>query len=125
MKGVWLKEVARDLVALGSVPFFVLVLVRVWMLNNPVYFLQFVTSGVVFGLMFLWIRQDVYAGLGLIVLVFTSLYYGDFLYVVFGSVAYCLLVVSLFYLEKDWRKILFGVVVGGISIAISFIYPNL
>jgi len=120
-----LKEVARDLVALGSVPFFVLVLVRVWMLNNPVYFLQFVTSGVVFGLMFLWIRQDVYAGLGLIVLVFTSLYYGDFLYVVFGSVAYCLLVVSLFYLEKDWRKILFGVVVGGISIAISFIYPNL
>ena len=125
MKGVWLKEVARDLVALGSVPFFVLVLVRVWMLNNPVYFLQFVTSGVVFGLMFLWVRQDVYAGLGLIVLVFTSLYYGDFLYVVFGSVAYCLLVVSLFYLEKDWRKILFGVVVGGISIAISFIYPNL
>jgi len=120
---IWLRETARDIIALGGLPFFVLVLVRVWMLDNVVYFSQFVIAGIVFGLAFLWIRQDVYAGLGLIILVFTSLYYGDFLYVVFGSVAYCLLVVSLFYLGRYWKKVILGILIGGIGIGVSFIYP--
>jgi len=125
MKSGWLKEGARDVIALGGLPFFILVLVRVWMLDNTTYFLQFVVAGVVFGLLFLWARQDVYAGLGLIVLVFTSLYYGDFLYVVFGSVAYCLLVVSLFYLERDWKKVILGIFLGAVGVGVSFIYPYL
>lgn len=122
-KSNWLKEVARDIVALGGLPFFVLVLVRVWMLDNPTYFLQFLVAGAVFGLFFLFVRQDVYAGLGLIVLVFTSLYYGDLTYGVFGSIVYCLLVGSLLYLERDWRNIFFGILLGVIGVGASFIYP--
>mgnify|MGYP003968403239 CR=1 FL=1 len=121
----WLKVLARDLIALGGLPFFVLVLVRVWMLDNMAYFLQFAIAGVIFGLLFLFVKQDVYAGLGLIVLVFTSLYYGDFLYSVFGSVAYCLLLVSLFYLERDWKRVIFGVLIGAVGSGVSFIYPIL
>ena len=114
----WLKVLARDVIALGGLPFFVLVLVRVWMLDNTAYFLQFVVAGVIFGLLFLFVKQDVYAGLGLIVLVFTSLYYEDFLYSVFGAVAYCLLLVSLFYLGRDWKKVIFGVLIGGVGIGV-------
>ena len=125
MKDGLLKVAARDIVALGGLPFFVLVLVRVWMLDNTEYFLQFVIAGVVFLLLFFWLKQDVYAGLGLIVLVFTSLYYGDFLYSIFGSVAYCLLLVSLVYLGRDWKKVIFGVLLGAIGVGVSFIYPYL
>ena len=124
-EGVWLSEAARDIVALGGVPFFVLVLVRVWLLDNVTYFSQFVVAGVVFGLVFFMLKQNVHAGLALILLVFTSLYYEEFLYSAFGGVAYLLLLGALIYMKKDWRKVLLGIVVGGISVGVSFIYPYL
>lgn len=128
---MWLREMARDIVSLGGFPFFVLVLVRVWMLDNLVYFSQFVVAGIVVGLVFLILRQNIYSGLGLIVLVFTSLYYDDFNFTIFGIVAYVLLLVSLFYLKEDKKKILLGVVLGALGVAVSYVilgisfkYPN-
>ena len=117
----WLKTVARDIVAVGGVPFFILVLVRVWLLDNPVYFSQFVIAGVLFLGAFFLFKQNVYAGLGLIVLVFTSIYYADNTYTVFVAVAYVLLLVGLFYLKEDWKKILLGIVVGAVGIGVSFV----
>lgn len=122
-KRVWLHEIARDIVALGGLPFFVLVLARVWSLDNVMYFLQFAVAGIVVGLMFLSLRQNVHAGLGLIVLVFTSLYYGKILYTVIGSVVYLLLLISLVYLGRDWKKVGLGFLSGILGIGVSFIYP--
>ncbi len=122
MKDVaWLREAARDIVALGSLPFFILVLVRVWMLNKPEYFMQFVVAGVLFGALFIWLRQNVYAGLGLIILIFTSLYYEDYWYAVFGSLAYVLLLGGLIYLREDWKKIGLGLGIGIFVIGISLL----
>ena len=121
----WIKEAARDLVSLGGLPFFVLVLARVWILDKPEYFLQFALAGVVFGLVFLILKQDYYSGLSLIVLVFTALYYEKTLYSIVGGVAYLMLIGSLFYLGKDWKKILLGVIIGILGIGVSFIYPYL
>lgn len=117
----WLRESARDLIALGGLPFFVLVLVRVWLLDNMEYFLQFFVAGIFFILIFLWLRQDIHSGLGLIVLIFTSLYYEDVVFSVFGVVAYLLLLGSLIYLEKGWKKIVFGVGAGILGVGISAI----
>ncbi|MCK4649969.1 hypothetical protein KAT36_01935 [Candidatus Pacearchaeota archaeon] len=101
------------------------------MLDNLVYFSQFVVAGIVVGLVFLILRQNIYSGLGLIVLVFTSLYYDDFNFTIFGIVAYVLLLVSLFYLKEDKKKILLGVVLGALGVAVSYVilgisfkYPN-
>ena len=44
----WLKTAARDIVAIGGIPFFILVLARVYLLDNPIYFSQFIISGVLF-----------------------------------------------------------------------------
>ncbi|MBU2576839.1 MAG: hypothetical protein KKF50_03895 [Nanoarchaeota archaeon] len=116
----WIKTAARDIIAIGGIPFFILVLVRVYMLNNPTYFSQFVISGVLFVALFFLFKQNLYAGLGLIILTFTSLYYQDLMYVIFGVGAYVLLLVSLFYLKEDLKKIFFGIVFGGIGIGVSF-----
>jgi hypothetical protein len=124
-RGDWVKEVARDIIALGGLPFFILVLTRIWILDKPEYFLQFFVAGIVFGLVFLWLKQDSYAGLSLITVFFTSFYYDDFLYTLVVSVAYLLLLGSLIYLGRDWKKVGFGVLIGIFGIVVSFIYPYL
>jgi len=117
----WVKTVARDIVAIGGVPFFILVLVRVYLLNNPVYFSQFVVSGVVFlGTWFLF-KQNIYAGLGLIVLVFTSMYYSNNTFTIFGVIAYVFLLGGLFYLKENIKKIFLGIVVGALGVGVSYL----
>ncbi len=117
----WLKTAARDVVAIGGIPFFILVLVRVYMLDNPTYFSQFIISGVLFIALFFFLKQNLYAGLGLIVLIFTSLYYQDLMYSIFGIGAYVLLLASLVYLNEDVKKIFLGIVLGAIGIGASLL----
>jgi len=118
---VWVKTAARDIVAIGGVPFFILVLVRVYLLNNPVYFSQFVVSGIVFlGTWFLF-KQNIYAGLGLIVLVFTSMYYGNNTFAIFGVIAYVFLLGGLFYLKEGIKKIFLGIVLGALGVGVSYL----
>ena len=100
-----------------------MLLARVWILDNPSYFMQFLLAGIIFALIFVWVRQDFYSGLALIVLVFTSLYYEEFLYSVVGGIAYLLLLSSLLYLDKGWKEVLLGVLIGGFSIGVSMINP--
>jgi len=120
----WLKTAARDIIAIGSVPFFILVLARVYMINEPIYFNQFVISGVLFiGLFFLF-RQNLYAGLGLIVLTFTIRFYQDLMFSIFGIVAYFFLLVSLIYLKEDIKKIFLGVVLGALGVGVSLLVLN-
>jgi len=117
----WVKTGARDLVAIGGIPFFLLVLARVYMLHKPEYFSQFVISGVVFLLIFILLRQNIYSGLGLITLIFTSLYYNDFIFTIFGAIAYVLLIGGLFYLKEDLKKIILGILVGFVGIGASYL----
>lgn len=118
----WVKETARDLIALGSIPFFLLVLIRLWLLNRPAYFNQFLVSGILFLVLFFIFRFriNLYSGLGLVALIFTSLYYLDMRFTVFASVIYVLVVASLFYLKYGTRKIIFGIIAGGVSSLVGY-----
>ena len=115
-----IREIARDLIALGGIPFFVLVLVRVYLLNNPTYFSQFVVAGLIFILIAMFLRISFYAGLGLVILIFTNLYYQDIKFGVFSIVAYLLLLAALVYLKKEKKDILLGVIAGGLSSGIAY-----
>lgn len=120
-----IKEVARDLIALGGIPFFILVLVRVYLLNNPNYFTQFVVAGLIFILASLFLKASFYAGLGLIILFFTNLYYQDMNFGIFSIVAYILLLISLVYLNKDKKEIVKGILFGAASTGIAYYIVNL
>jgi hypothetical protein len=117
----WKKEFLRDLIAMGGIPFFLLVLVRVYMLDKPEYFNQFFISGAIFLILFLIFKSNLYSGLGLIVLLFTSKYYNDLQFTIFASIAYALLVGNLFYLKYDWKKIILGILFGLISIGAVYL----
>lgn len=116
MKKKWVKETARDLIALGSIPFFILVLVRVSLLNQPEYFRQFLISGISFLILFIILKPNIYAGLGAIALIFTSLHYNSIGFFGFAALIYIFLVASLLYLKYDKKKIIFGVL-GGLIIS--------
>lgn len=114
------KDIARDLIALGGVPFFILVLVRVYILNKPEYFAQFAVAGLIFVLIAIFLRTSIYSGLGLVVLVFTNLYYQDLGFGVISVIAYVLLLISLVYLEKSKREIVKGFILGVLASGVSY-----
>ena len=121
MKKNWLKEGARDIIALGSIPFFIIVLIRVSMLDKPFYFFQFLIGSMLFLILFAIFKQNVYAGLGLIVVSFTSLYYDQMRFMVFAIILYGLAIASLFYLKYDKKNIIKGIVFGFLSMVISYL----
>ena len=120
MKKGWLRELARDFVALGGIPFFILVLVRVSLLERPDFFSQFIIAGVIFIILMLIFKSDMYSGLGLIVLVFTIIYYEQTRFTIFAILAYILLIISLFYLKIDKKHIFKGISFGVIGTIISY-----
>lgn len=120
-----IHECARDLIALGSIPFFILVLVRVYLLNKPDYFSQFLVAGVLFLVLAFSFKFDRYSGMGLIVLVFTILYYNARNYTIFSSAIYILLLMSLVYLKKGKRKVFFGTAIGALCSVVSYYVINL
>ena len=120
----WLNEFARDLIAFGSIPFLILTIVRVSVLT--VYYpMQFIISSVLFLILKAVFRGSLHAGIGLILLGFTSLYYGRLLFAIFAFLVYIGLIVSLFYLKRDKKEILKGILLGGISAGMGYLIVRL
>lgn len=116
----WFKEFARDFVALGSPVFFVLVLARISILSQPYYLSQFIIAGVIFFLLMILFKSDLYSGLAFIVLIFTSLYYNDLKFSIIALLVYFGLIASLIYLKTEKNKVIKGILFGAISTAISY-----
>ena len=116
----FLKEFARDVIALGSPVFFVLVLARIFLLSNYAYLSQFVVSGILFFPLAYFFKSNLYSGLGLIVLVFTTLYYTEIRFTIFAVFLYFLLVASLFYLKKEKSEIIKAIFFALISAGVSW-----
>jgi len=132
MKKEWKKELARDMIALGSIPFFIIVLIRVAILHNPLYLAQFVIAGALFLILAFIFKSDTYSGLALIVMVFTVFYYNEMLYGIFARIFFILVIVALIYLDKDMinksagrMKLMKGILFGIISAGVSYYVSNL
>ncbi len=115
-----LKEIARDIIALGSPVFFILVIARIYLLSNFQYLSQFLISGFLFLVLFFIFKANIYSGLGLIVLIFTSIYYNDLKFGIFGALLYLGLILSLVYLNKGKKEIFNGILLGAVSALISY-----
>jgi hypothetical protein len=111
MKKDWLSELARDLIAFGSIPFLALTIARVSVMT--VYYpMQFIIGSALFLVVRLILGGDMRAGIGLILLTFTSLYYRSWLFAAFALFVYTGLVFSLFYLKRSGKEIVKGVLLG-------------
>lgn len=120
MKNEWLKELARDLIALGSIPFLVLTLARVSVIT-AYYPMQFIVSSTLFFILKMIFKAELHAGIGLILLTFISLFYHNALFNVFGVIVYAGVIISLFYLKRDRKLIVKGIILGIVSAAAGYI----
>jgi hypothetical protein len=120
-----LKELARDIVSLGGIPFFLLVLVRMSILPSWVYFFKILIAGILFFTIYPFMKQEFHSGLAIIILIFLSFNYNDLIFTIFSSIAYISMLVSLVYLKEKKRKVLFGIVFGVAASLLSIFLVNL
>lgn len=119
MKKTWLNELARDLIALGSIPFLLLTIARVSVMQ-AYYPMQFIISSVIFFILRFIFKASLHAGLGLILSAFISVFYHNILFTSFAAIIYTGMIISLFYLGKSKKEIINGISLGAISAGIGY-----
>ncbi|MFH0876700.1 MAG: hypothetical protein V1863_00565 [Candidatus Omnitrophota bacterium] len=124
MQKTWKDEVARDLIAFGSIPFLVITLVRVSIMETY-YPMQFIISSLTFlGLRAIF-KGTLHAGIGMILVVFTSLFYESWLFSVFALLIYVGIVISLIYLKENKKDLIKGILFGAVSTVVGYIAVRL
>lgn len=120
MEKRWLKELARDFTAFGSIPFLVITVARVSVIT--VYYpMQFIISSAIFFILRAIFKANLRGGIGFILLVFVSLFYNHWLFSVFAIIVYTGIVASLFYLKEPKREILLGILLGILSAGAGYL----
>jgi hypothetical protein len=122
----WKKEIFRDLLALGGIPFFLLVIARSFVGGYSTFTYQIVLSlflisfvGLFFG------KFNQHVSRALVLIVFTILFYNQTIYNFFAAFVGILLLFSLIYSKIDKKEIFFGVFLGSIISFISYYLVNL
>ena len=115
------EEIARDIIALGGLPFYSLVLVRA-SIGGYLSFLSHVAVAlpVLYLLSRLVRGVNLHIARALILVVFTSVYYKALPFTVFSLLVWCGMIYSLTYLKAGPREILKGIALGVASVVISY-----
>ena len=116
MKTSWLKEIARDLLALGSIPFYFLVAIRAVIGKYNVFVYQMIIAAIVIFVLYFIIKDsNMHVARALVTLVFTSLFYKESLFTVFASLILILSLISAYYIKRKTGYVVRGIVSGIIS----------
>lgn len=125
MSKSWLKEIARDLLALGSIPFYFLVVVRAIIGKYNVFVYQMLIAAFVILILYFVIKNsNMHIARALGTLVFTSLFYDEMLFTIFASLIWVLLLISAYYIKRNIGPVIRGIIIGLIS-ALAGYYGNL
>jgi len=122
MKKEWKKEVARDILALGSIPFYFIVIVRALIVGYKPFLYQLIIAALLLFLLSLFIKKaNFYVARSLILLVFTTLFYKEIEYTVFASLLWILLVASSAYLKVKVKEIVKGFFLSIVSTVAAYL----
>ena len=116
MKKDWKKEVARDMIAFGSIPFYIIIIIRAIIGKYQPFINQLVIAIIFVLLLSLIIKQtDHYLARGLILVVFTSLFYKEWLFTSFAILLFLGMIVSTYYRKQKIKIIVNGCILGAIA----------
>ena len=121
----WKKEAARDLMALGGIPFYILVIARSLIGNHYLFTYQLLISIVFLYLVRIFIKYNEHLSRAIVLVVFTILFYNQLIYTIFASVVFIFLIISLFYLKIPKKEISFGFLLGIVSSLIAYYLAQL
>lgn len=121
LSGYAKEEIARDLIALGGLPFYSLVLVRAAIGDYLSFLIQVAAALPVLYLLSSLVRgANLHIARALILVVFTSIFYDALPFTVFSILVWCIMIYSLIYLKTDTKEILKGIAAGVVSVVISY-----
>lgn len=130
MKSDWKREVARDITSIGSIPFYLIAIVRVFVgeKGHPYYTITYqliVTLLLILILHLIFRKSNNYIARSFALLVFTSLNYMDFYYTFFASLLWVSMLASFIYLKKENAKgLVWGTLSGAASTAVAYYFIN-
>ncbi|UCG52353.1 MAG: hypothetical protein JSW58_02025 [Candidatus Latescibacterota bacterium] len=117
------REIARDLMGLGSVPFLLLVVVRVAMVGNFLELFHIVTAVVLFGLISIRLRGlHFHSGRIVIMAIFTSVFYDDRYYTTFALLIALVAIFSFvryLKIQKVYTSLVLGLICSLVSYLVS------
>jgi len=116
----WKKEIARDIMALGSIPFYFIVMIRAVIGKfSPFLYHLGIALLVLVILSKLTKNSNQHIARGLILLIFTSFFYQAMWYTIFATLLWVTMILSLSYLKVKNKEIVKGIIFGVISIIVS------
>ena len=117
------KENFRDFLALGSWVFFLLVIARALIQPYRPFVDQMIIAGIILVLIaFIW-NKDNWAGYvarGFVIIVFTTIFYGDAFFTGFAWLVFIGLIYSSLKVGRKWKEIGYGFIVGIISSGVAW-----
>ncbi|HSC34135.1 MAG TPA: hypothetical protein VLG45_02580 [Thermodesulfobacteriota bacterium] len=121
LSGYVKEEITRDLIALGGLPFYFLVLVRAAIGDYLSFLVQVAAALPVLYLLTSLVRgANLHIARALVLVVFTSIFYDALPFTVFSFLVWGVMVYSLVYLKTGAGKILKGIALGVVSVALSY-----
>ena len=117
----WKKEVARDTLALGSIPFYFLVVIRAVIGKYAIFVYQVLIAIIVLIVLSKIIKNsNLHIARGFVLIVFTSLFYNDLFYTSFVSLLFLVMLISSAYLKEKKSRIAKGVLLGMVTSLVSY-----
>jgi hypothetical protein len=112
----WKKEIARDLMALGSIPFYLIVMARSLVGSYYEFVLQTLIALVFIHLVGFKVKFNRHLARMISLIVFTILFYNQSIYSSFVIIIGLIMFGSLFYLKESYKKIGYGLLFGIIAV---------
>ncbi len=117
----WLKEIARDLLALGSIPFYFLVVIRLVIGDYRIILYRIIIAFIVISLLYFVIKDsDLYVARSLALLVFTSMFYNEIIFTFFTGIVWVLLLFAAYYVKRKIGAMFRGIIIGAISSLVGY-----
>ncbi|MAG15676.1 hypothetical protein CMO88_01300 [Candidatus Woesearchaeota archaeon] len=117
----WKKEIARDILALGGLPFYFIVLIRAIIGDYNLFVYQLLMAIAVLYILYFFVKQaNLHIARGFIVSAFTSLFYKEIIFTVFAFFLWLAALASLFYLKTKPANIVKGIIIGIISAVVAY-----
>jgi len=114
------KEVSRDIMALGGLPFYFIVIVRAIVGESYSFIMQLVIAFAISFALSKIVKSNQHVARGFILLFFISLFYKEIIFTVGAAILWIGMIFSLRNLKIKNEEIIKGVVFGIISAAISY-----
>ena len=117
----WLKETARDTIAIGGLLFYIMFIARALIAPYYNYAIQLIIALIIFQIaLFLVKNTEHHVGRGLIAAIFTIMFYNVQSFTIFAVIVYIALLASAIYLQKTKSQIIKGLILGIASSAAAY-----